>query len=59
MSILNLFLIFIGIFQFFMFIIWSTKYWINVVVKMICFVSSLYLILYAMYLSGFLIVLKM
>ena len=59
MSILNIFLIFIGVFQFFMFVTWSTKDWFNVAVKIIYFASSIYLVLYAMYLSGFLIVLKM
>ena len=58
MSILNIFLIFIGIFQLFMFATWSTKGWLNVVVKMIYYFSSIYLILYALYLSGFLIGLK-
>ena len=55
MSILNIILIFIGIFQLFMFGIWSAKGWLNVVVKMIYFFSSIYLILYALDLSGFLI----
>ena len=58
MSILNIILIFIGFFQLFMFATWSTKGWLNVVVKMIYFFSSTYLILYALYLSGFLIGLK-
>lgn len=50
---LNLFMIFVGILNFLLFIVWKEKKWAYVIIEIIFLINALYLIFYGLYLSGF------
>lgn len=58
MSILNIILLVIGIFVFIMGISWSKKNWFNFIIKLLLLASGGYVAVYALYLSGILIILN-
>jgi hypothetical protein len=58
MNLCNIVLLIIGLFTFFMGIIWGRKNWFNVIIKIIFILSSFYLVWYSLYLSNILIMVR-
>lgn len=58
MSVLSIILLIIGIFVFIMGISWSKKNWFNFIIKLLLLASGGYVAVYALYLSGILIILN-
>ena len=58
MNLCNIVLLIIGLFTFFMGIIWDKKNWINVIIKITFILSSFYLVCYALYLSNIFVVIR-
>lgn len=58
MNLCNIVLLMIGLFTFFMGIIWDKKNWINVIIKITFILSSFYLVCYSLYLSNIFVVIR-
>ena len=58
MNLCNIVLLIIGLFTFFMGIIWDKKNWINVIIKITFILSSFYLVFYSLYLSNIFVVIR-
>lgn len=58
MNLCNIVLLIIGLFTFFMGIIWDKKNWINVIIKITFILSSFYLVCYSLYLSNIFVVIR-
>lgn len=58
MNLYNIVLLIIGLFTFFMGIIWDKKNWINVIIKIIFILSSFYLVCYSLYLSNIFVIIR-
>lgn len=58
MNLCNIVLLIIGLFTFFMGIIWDKKNWFNVIIKITFILSSFYLVCYSLYLSNIFVVIR-
>lgn len=58
MNLCNIVLLIIGLFAFFMGIIWDRKNWFNVIIKITFIFSSFYLVCYSLYLSNIFIIVR-